>query len=197
MTNLYPFLAYVFVTTFTPGPNNVMAMSNAMRSGYRRTIGFLTGVFAGFFVVMLICGWLNFALVSLVPQVQLWLEILGAAYMVYLAVHILLSKPMQAEEQQSGLNTFNAGFMMQFLNLKVILYGVTVYSLFITPIYQSPLAVSLFAPVLAAVGFIATSCWALGGDLLRSFLKKYYLAFNFTMAALLIYTALAGLLAGR
>ena len=27
MVNLYPFLAYVVVTTFTPGPNNILAMS--------------------------------------------------------------------------------------------------------------------------------------------------------------------------
>ena len=59
MINLYPFLAYVVVTTFTPGPNNIMAMSNAMHHGYRRTLGFLAGMTAGFFLVMLACGILN------------------------------------------------------------------------------------------------------------------------------------------
>jgi cysteine/O-acetylserine efflux protein len=79
MINFYPFLIYVLVTTFTPGPNNIMSMTNAMRAGYRRTLRFLLGVFVGFFIVMLICGLLNVVLVSLLPQMQYWLNILGAA----------------------------------------------------------------------------------------------------------------------
>jgi len=189
--NLYPFLAYVFVTTFTPGPNNVMSMSNAMRFGYRGTLRFLAGITCGFLVVMLICGLLDFGLVSLAPQVKLWLNILGAVYMVYLAVHIVRSKPVDGDPAGAGLNSFRAGFMMQFLNVKVILYGVTVFSTFIVQAYHDPLTVSLFAPILAGIGFISISCWAIGGNLFRSLLFKYYRLFNLAMGALLVYTAVA------
>ena len=191
--NLYPFLAYVFVTTFTPGPNNVMSMSNAIRFGYKGTLRFLAGIFSGFVVVMLACGLLNFVLLSLLPQVKFWLNLLGAAYMIYLAVHIVRSKPVEEGQGATGLNSFRAGFAMQFLNVKVILYGVTVFSTFIVQAYQDPFVVSLFAPVLAAVGFISTSCWAIGGDLFRSLLQKYYRLFNLAMGALLVYTAVASL----
>lgn len=91
------------------------------------------------------------------------------------------------------MNSFLAGFTLQFLNLKVILYGVTVFSMFILRAYQNPLQVSLFAPLLAGVGFIATSCWALGGDLFRGLMHRHYRAFNLAMAALLVYTAIASL----
>jgi cysteine/O-acetylserine efflux protein len=194
MANFYPFLIYVLVTTFTPGPNNIMSMTNAMRSGYRRTLKFLLGVCAGFFIVMLLCGLLNVVLVSLLPQTQFWLNILGAAYMLYLAIHTLLSKPLEDQPLDNGLNTFKAGFLMQFLNLKGILYGITVYSIFITPFFHHPLTVSLFAPLLALIAFIATSCWALGGAIFRNFYQKYYRLFNFVMAALLVYTAVDSLL---
>ena len=89
MPNLYPFLAYVFVTTFTPGPNNILAMSNGLRYGYRRTLGFLAGMTVGFLIVMLVSGLLNVVLARLVPQMRFWLNILGAAYMFYLAAHIV------------------------------------------------------------------------------------------------------------
>ena len=193
MANFYPFLIYVLVTTFTPGPNNIMSMTNAMRSGYRRTLKFLLGVFTGFVVVMLLCGLLNVVLVSLLPQMQFWLNILGAAYMLYLAVHTFLSKPIEDQPLETGLNTFEAGFLMQFLNLKVILYGITVYSVFITPYIHNPASLILFAILLALIGFIATSSWALGGALFRNFYQKYYHLFNFVMAALLVYTALHSL----
>ena len=194
MPNLYPFLTYVLVTTFTPGPNNILAMSNAMRFGYKRTLGFLAGVFAGFCLVMLACGLLNVALSRLLPQVRFWLNLLAAAYMVYLALHVLRSGEILKGAKEHDLNTFGAGFGLQFLNLKVILYGITVFSLFITQTFQEPVMVSLFAPVLALIGFIATSCWALGGDIFRHFLRRHYRLFNFAMAALLIYTAVATLL---
>jgi len=194
MPNFYPFITYVFVTTFTPGPNNILSMSNGLRYGYRRTLKFLAGITTGFLVVMLISGLLNVVLVSLVPQVRFWLNLFGAAYMVYLAVHIVFSRPSSEETEHNDLNTFGAGFILQFVNLKGILYGVTVFALFITPVYQNPVIVSLFAPLLACIGFVAVSSWALGGNLFRSFLRKYERWFNLAMGALLIYTAIASLL---
>jgi len=196
MTNLYPFLAYVIVTTFTPGPNNITAMTNAVRDGYRRTLPFLLGVVSGFFVLMFLCGLLNVLLVGLLPQVKFWLNLLGAAYMVYLAIYIAFSSPVHEDEDApaaSTLNTFKVGFGMQFVNVKGILYGVTVYSTFIVQMTQDPLTVSLFAPLLAFVGFLAISSWAIGGDVFRRFLHSYQRPFNIVMALLLIYTAIASL----
>jgi threonine/homoserine/homoserine lactone efflux protein len=195
MPNLYPFLTYVLVTTFTPGPNNILSMSNAMRYGYRRTLRFLAGVATGFVVMLLMAGLLNVLIERIMPRVHTWLELLGAAYLVYLAAHIAFSKPRDGAPDDPRLNTFGAGFALQFVNLKGILYGVTVFAMFITPIYRDPLVVSLFAGLLACVGFVAVNSWALGGNLFRSFLAKYERWFNLVMAALLVYTAVASLLA--
>jgi cysteine/O-acetylserine efflux protein len=193
MANFFPFLAYVFVTTFTPGPNNLLAMSNGMRFGYRRTLGFLAGMTTGFMLIMLACGLLNVVLVTLLPQVKIWMEILGAVYMIYLAVHIIRAGPLEEGAEETSLSTFAAGFALQFLNVKAILYGVTVFSLFITPAFHDPAIVSLFAPLLAVIGFSAISCWALGGNLFRHALRRHYRLFNLAMAALLIYPAIAAL----
>jgi cysteine/O-acetylserine efflux protein len=194
MANLYPFLIYVMVTTFTPGPNNIMSMTNAMRSGYRRTLRFLLGVSAGFFIVMLLCGFLNVVLVSLLPHIQFWLNILGVVYMLYLALHTIISKPVDDMPGKTSLNTFKAGVWMQFLNLKGILYGITVFSVFITPYFQDFISLSLFALFFALLAFISTTCWALGGAVFRTYYQKCYLLFNLVMGGLLLYTALHSLL---
>jgi cysteine/O-acetylserine efflux protein len=196
MPNLYPFLTYVFVTTFTPGPNNILSMSNGLRYGYCHTLKFLAGITAGFLVVMLISGLLNVALLDLIPQMRFWLNLFGAAYMIYLAAHIV-RKSQDDTPQPQSLNTFGAGFALQFVNLKVILYGVTVFSMFITPFYQNPITVGMFAPLLAGIGFVAVSSWALSGNLFRTFLRRYERGFNLVMGALLVYTAAAGLLASH
>src|SRR5258706_15242317 len=91
--NLFAFISYVVTTTFTPGPNNLMAMSNGLHTGFKRTTNFLGGVFSGFFLVMLVCGFVNFVLMSLLPSLRLWLNLLGSGYMLYLAFHVMTSKP--------------------------------------------------------------------------------------------------------
>ena len=194
MANFYPFLIYVLVTTFTPGPNNVMAMSNATRYGYQRTIRFLAGIFTGFLLVMLLCGWLNVALATQLPALKSWFHLLGAVYLLYLAIHIVRSRPVEEDAGRDGFNSFRAGFSMQFLNIKVILYGITVFSLFIVNSYQDPIMIALFSIVLAGIGFAATSCWAFVGNLFRNGLRKQYRIFNLAMAGLLVYTAVASLL---
>jgi cysteine/O-acetylserine efflux protein len=194
LDNFYPFLSYVLVTTFTPGPNNLMSMSNAARFGYKKTLGFLAGIFSGFLIIMLACGLLNVFLENLIPQVGFWLNLLGAAYMIYLAIHIARSAPVENDLGGDQLNTFTAGFVLQFLNPKVILYGITVYALFITRVYPQWLVAATFAPLLASVGFISITCWALGGHVFHHFLNKYYRILNLLMAGLLVYPAIASLL---
>ncbi|WP_331710011.1 hypothetical protein [Paenibacillus swuensis] len=41
---IVPFLLYVFVTTFTPGPNNLLSMSNAHQYGFKKTLRFIFGI---------------------------------------------------------------------------------------------------------------------------------------------------------
>jgi len=193
MLNWYPFLTYVVVTNFTPGPNNVMAMTSAVGKGLKGTLGFLLGVAAGFFVMMLACGLVNISLVSILPRAGYWLNILGAVYMAFLALQILLSKMTNGERSSNSTGRFRTGFIMQFLNLKVILYGITVYSTFIVQRYHSPVVIGLFAAVLAMVGFVAVFTWASGGSMFRGYLARHYVWFKIAMAALLVYSAIASL----
>ena len=113
--------------------------------------------------------------------------------MVFLAIHIIRSKPIVDDPSANKFNSFKAGFVMQFLNIKVIVYGITVFSLFIVDRFHDLASISLFAIVLAFIGFVATTTWALGGNLFRPLLKKHYRIFNIIMGALLIYTAIASL----
>ncbi len=194
--NFLAFAMYVVVTTFTPGPNNLMAMSNGLHTGFRRTIRFLIGVFAGFVVVMSVCAFVNFAFMKLLPSIHIWLNLFGAAYMIYLAVHIMRSKP-HLEEENEGLNTLTAGFTMQLINTKAILYGITVFSNFIIPAYKSIPQLVLFSLLLAFIALIATSCWAYFGVIFRTFFAKYDRIINIAMGLLLIYTAIASLNLGH
>ncbi len=208
MFNLGAFLSYVFVVTFTPGPNNIMAMANASKFGYKGILKFILGVCTGFFIIMILCSYFNLLLFNLMPKVKTFMGILGAGFMLYLAVKIMKSKEAVDEENEekditddsktsednksrNKLNSFVTGVAMQFVNPKGILFGITVISNFIIPYYKSNISLIFFSFFLTLVGFSATSCWALFGSLFNKFLSKYRKQFNIVMGLLLIYSALS------
>ncbi|MGX9134893.1 LysE family transporter [Rummeliibacillus sp. JY-2-4R] len=188
--SLVPFLLYVFVTSFTPGPNNIMAMSNANKYGFKRSLNFVFEVAIGMLVIMLLCGYFNLLLYSFIPKIKFVMSILGSLYMIYLAFKIMRSKTQKKGEDEK-LNSFFSGILLQFINFKVILYGVTAISLFIFPFYKSNISMILFSVVLAFGGFAGTAFWAIFGSLFQKFLSKYEKPFNVVMGLLLIYSAIS------
>jgi len=183
--------SYVFVTTFTPGPNNIMSMTNANRFGLRKTMRFNHGVFAGFIVIMLLCSYLSLALSGLLPRFRLVMSVVGAAYMLYLAAKVVMSKGDGGSHGDEGLNSFWAGLGLQFLNPKVIMYGITVISNFVLPYSHSQALLVLVAVLLAFVGFVSTTCWSLFGVIFQRLLASYRRPFNVVMGLLLVYCAVS------
>ena len=45
---IFSFLLFVFISSFTPGPNNFLAMTYANQHGLKRSINFCFGVAFGF-----------------------------------------------------------------------------------------------------------------------------------------------------
>lgn len=183
------FLLYVIVTSFTPGPNNIMAMVFANKYGLKKTTGFCLGVGAGFFVIMVLSSYFNLLLKNYIPKVESIMSILGAIYMVYLAVKIIASKEKGDDSNGNKKYGFVTGMLLQFINPKGILYGITAISTFILPYYTSNLSLLLFSILLAFVGFMSTICWSLFGAIFSRFLSKYRSPFNAIMALLLVYSA--------
>lgn len=197
MFNLGLFLSYAFVVSFTPGPNNIMSLYNASHKGFKKGLSFNLGVASGFLVLMLLCSFLNFGLNAIMPKIQPYMRLIGTAYMLYLAYKIYQSKaPNEIESPSNSMINFKTGFLMQFVNPKAILYGITIVSSFIMPYYSSWSVLFLFALFLALIAFLSTSSWSLFGSLFTQLLSKYYRIFNLAMSGLLIYTAvnISGLL---
>ncbi|MGE7762179.1 LysE family transporter [Peribacillus sp. NPDC097895] len=189
---LFTFLLYVFVTSFTPGPNNIMAMLFANKYGFKKTLKFCLGVGAGFFVIMLLSSYFNLLLKNFIPKIEFIMTILAAIYMLYLATKIIMSsKNKDKDEDGDKNNRFLSGMLLQFVNPKGILYGITAVSTFIIPYHTSNISLLCFSIFLAFVGFLSTMSWSVFGSLFQRFLKKYRSQFNIVMALLLVYSAIS------
>lgn len=193
MPNFPAFLSYVLITTFTPGPNNIMSMSNSSRYGLKKSINFNYGVFAGFFTVLLLSNLFSRTLFEFIPMIKPYMTFIGAAYISCLAWKTFNSKPPSGNATDDGKSTtkFTKGFLLQFVNPKGIIYGVTTASTFIIPYYSSPVILFLFALLMAILGFISTVSWGLFGSIFQMFMKKHHRLVNSVMALLLVYTAIS------
>jgi threonine/homoserine/homoserine lactone efflux protein len=86
--------------------------------------------------------------------------------------------------------TFVSGFLMQFVNPKVILFTMTVIPSFVLPYYTGPPALALFAASITIIGFCAFLTWVLFGVMFKEFLHKYHKTFNIIMALFLVNSAI-------
>jgi threonine/homoserine/homoserine lactone efflux protein len=191
MPNIAAFISYVLVTTFTPGPNNIMAMSNASRYGFKKSIMFNLGAFSGFFIIIALSNIFTVTLYSLIPSIKPVMTYIGAAYILWLAWKIYNSKPHNDTKGQKRTNTYFAGLLLQFVNPKAIIYAVTLVSTFIVPYYKSVPVLAAFSISLAFVGFLSTCSWALLGSAFNKFLVKNDRVVNTVMSLLLAYCAVS------
>ena len=99
MFNWFAFLTYAVITAATPGPNNIMSMSNGGRLGFKGALPFNFGILAGFAAVMLICTAFCSTLTELIPAVKTPMLIAGAAYMLHLAWATYKSDGVITEDQ--------------------------------------------------------------------------------------------------
>lgn len=189
MPNILAFLSYVTITSFTPGPNNIMSMSNASRYGFRRSMRFTLGVMTGFFLVIAISIAFTIALYRAIPAVKPVMTIIGAAYILWLAFKTVTSSPH--DQNTAPQSTFLAGVLLQFLNPKAILYGITVAATFIVPYYHSLPVFAGFAATLALVALAATSSWALFGSVFQRFMAEHHKVVGYVMGGLLVYCAIS------
>ncbi|HJF34362.1 MAG TPA: LysE family transporter [Sporosarcina psychrophila] len=185
------FLLYVFVMSFTPGPNNIMAMLFANQFGFKKTLRFCLGVGAGFFVIMILSSYFNLILHNFIPKVEFPMMLLGAGYMLFLAIKIITSSTTSTDEGGGKYNSFFAGMLLQFVNPKGVLYGITVIATFILPYYSSTIDLLLFSLFLGFVGIMSTCSWSLFGSIFQKFLSDYRKQFNIVMALLLVYSAVS------
>ena len=192
MPNLAAFITYVLVTTFTPGPNNIMSMTNASRLGFKKSLPFSIGVGAGFLVMLLLCALFSSILYAAIPSIKPYMLGVGALYMLYLAYRTLKSAiHPHADEETNGHSSFLWGAILQCVNPKGILYGITVMSAYILPYYQAPVTLALISFVLGIICIISTVCWALFGSAFKALFSTHAKAVGVVMALLLVYCAVS------
>ena len=178
---------YMFVTSCSPGPNNVVASHSGFNHGVKKSIPLMLGVIFGFTTMLAI---VNFGLINIFniyPVIQKILIGTGTIFLIYLAYKISFSKTSKENENLKPVN-FVETFLYQFLNTKGVIVAIIAVSNY-TESGSNFVNYSIWMLSVAFIfAIISIIFWTLLGKFMRKFAtnEKFIKWFNYVMSTLLI-----------
>ena len=193
MQSLLPLALFAFVSSITPGPNNIMLTSSGIRFGFARSIPHMLGITVGFGVMLTVCALGLGSLILALPILHTGLKIAGSGYLVYLAWQLRHIAFKSTESVDQRPMTFLAAALFQFANPKAWVMAITGVAAFMPVVSPIALAIALFCLVFCGINLPCVSVWAGAGAALRRYLAepKWQRLFCVVMVLLTLYSAVA------
>ena len=186
---------FAFVTSITPGPNNLMLMASGANYGFRRTIPHMLGIGIGFTVMLLLVGAGLIRVFDEWPLAHDVLKVVSVAYLLWLAWKIATATG-PAEGRAGGRPmTFLQAAAFQWVNPKAWAMALTAITAYAPD--RGMLAIVVVALIFGAINLPSVSTWTLVGQQMARFLTSHARrrTFNWTMATLLMASLMPVLLA--
>ena len=178
---------FMFVTSCSPGPNNIVASYSGFNFGLTKTVPHMCGVIFGFTALVIV---MNFGLINIFKKFPIFQEILkytGSIFLIYLAYKIAFSK-IQPNESSKNPVKFIETFFYQFLNPKGVIVSIIMVSTYV----EKGENFINYSTWVICVAFIfacfSIMFWTLLGKFLRKFAtnEKFIKRFNYVMSLLLV-----------
>jgi threonine/homoserine/homoserine lactone efflux protein len=178
---------FAFVSSITPGPNNLMLMNSGANYGFKKTTPHLLGVGIGFTLMIALVGLGVIQLFDRFPVSYQILKVVSIVYLLYLAFKIA-SSTSNIEQQTSNHKPFSfiQAVLFQWVNPKAWTMALTSISLYAPS--KSFTSVLLVAIVFGLINLPCISSWVVLGQKIQVLLtnQKRLRVFNITMALLLV-----------
>ncbi|MBR0038038.1 MAG: LysE family transporter [Bacteroidales bacterium] len=191
---LLPSLLFaILVVGYSPGPANLYSLACCLKFGRRKALKMWRGLFTGFVIDITVMVVLTHILGEIMGQYIVYLKYVGAAYILWLAWKMLRNIGKQKAEADTC--TFTSGLLMQLTNAKMLLFELTVFSVYVIPYTedlpesQQLLKLFMVAALLLLAGPGANMAWLYAGAYLRRFFSKYEKQVEIIMAILLVLCA--------
>lgn len=186
MDLLSALIAFAFVTSITPGPNNLMLMASGANFGFRRTIPHMLGVGIGFTVMVVLVGVGLIGLFDRYPLIYTGLKVLSVAYLLWLAWKIATAAAPKGTDAQGTPITFVQAALFQWVNPKAWAMALTAVTLYAPDKALS--TITLVAVVFGCINLPSVGSWTLLGQQMQRLLtsRRRLQVFNVSMAAMLV-----------
>ena len=178
---------FMFATSCSPGPNNIVASYSAFNFGVIKTMPHMFGVIFGFTSLVIV---VNFGLINIFkmfPIIQEILKYAGTIFLIYLAYKIAFSKSNSNNSSENPVK-FIETFFFQFLNPKAVIVAIIIVSTYVES-GENFIKYSLWVITVAFIfACFSITFWTLIGKFLRKFAtnEKFIKWFNYVMSILLL-----------
>ncbi|MFT7595145.1 MAG: threonine/homoserine/homoserine lactone efflux protein [Paracoccaceae bacterium] len=177
---------FAFVSSITPGPNNLMLMASGANFGFRRSVPHMLGVAAGFVFMLLLVGAGLVQVFDSYPVSYGVLKALSVAYLLWLAWKIANAAPLQGQDTGGHPMSFVQAAGFQWVNPKAWAMALTAISAY-TP-GQTFESIALVGLIFGAINLPSVGSWTVIGQQMSRVLTnpRRLVLFNRGMAALLV-----------
>ena len=179
------FLLYCYIGAITPGPANLTSLAAALRYGRKPALRQWRGIFFGFFLVSMASVLVTWLLGTVLNEYVGYLAWIGAAYILWMAWHMLRSSGVEAEDNPDQ-PTFRRGLLVQLTNVKIMVFCLTALASYVLPYTDSfwwLLGVGLFLPF---TGPMANLVWLFAGASLQKLFSRHRRAVDIVLALSLV-----------
>lgn len=180
-------LGYMLVCSFTPGPGNILALNTTSRYGWQRSRALILGICLGYGVVQAICSVILVQLGQMSAASLGFLKIAGSIYMIWLAIHMIWSKPGSQDVEWTP--TFWNGLLLQLVNVKIYFYITTLLTAYFIPACDNVLELTIAGVFAVGIGSSACLTWAFLGTRLQGVYTRFFKQINMVLGLFLIYCA--------
>lgn len=184
---------FSFVSSITPGPNNMMMLASGVNFGFRRSVPHWLGICGGFTFMLCAVGLGLHTLLADHPALYDLLRYTGSAYLVWMAWRLATATAAPATQDDDAPKSEArplgvwAAAAFQWVNPKAWVMAVTAMSAYL-PARAQAIDVVVLALLFGVINLPCVACWAGGGAALRRFLQDplRLRIFNISMALALL-----------
>lgn len=176
---------YMVVSSYTPGPGNLLALNTTTTYGWKKGKTLIKGLCCGYCCVLLLCLFSVSKISAHLPAVLTFLRYAGTLYILYLALCILRSRPV--EESDVPAPAFRKGVLLQLFNAKLYFYLLTLLSTYLSSFLDTFVHCLITGICVLIVGCSASVTWALCGVKLQRLHRKRYREINVLFCLFLLY----------
>ncbi len=177
---------FAFVSSITPGPNNLMLMASGANFGFRRSVPHMLGIGAGFVFMLLLVGAGLIQLFDAWPPSYQVMKGLSVVYLVWLAWKTATAAGLSNPDTAGRPMTFIEAAAFQWVNPKAWAMALTAMTVYAPD--RTAWAIVIVAIVFGTINLPSVSTWTLLGQQIARVLTNHRrrVAFNCGMAVLLL-----------
>lgn len=192
-----PFLLFAFVASITPGPTNILILTNSQHFGIKKTVPAILGGCMAASMIVLVSGAGAGEVLRQYPLIRQMMSWAGVLWLSWMSWQLFNAPAANLSAQTQTRFTAQAAALLQIVNPKTWMMALAVVSLFAPASEHALRDIALMALWFLAISVVCLMCWAWLEKAVNQFFRTTVAMVRFQrlMALCLLVSAWAGVLA--